>query len=151
MFRHSGRILVQSVLRPAKAPTTSFNLQSCRLASLHKRTTQPFVSQHQSNQLWLQSKLTENRALSADEWRALRSDLLASDDRSITAVNIDATILGGCLPDGRLEAGKSYVQFLRESGDEPNLASLGRLLRLYHMADVQGRLSDVDREDIVQM
>lgn len=146
MFRHSGRTLVQFLRRPADP-----FLQSSRLASVHKRNSTPFVSQNQLSQLLLQSKLAENRALSADEWRILRSDLLASDDRSITAVNIDATILGGCLPDGRLEVGKSYVRFLRESGDEPNLASMGRLLRLYHMAEGQGRLSVADRGDIVKM
>lgn len=145
MFRHSSSLLVGSVLRSVRTS----QLQPRAAASIYKRTAKPFVAS--PDQFGpIQAALSENRALSDDEWRGLRTELL-SGDGSINSVNIDATILGRCLPDGLLEAGKSYVRFLRASGLEPNLASVGRLLRLYHMGATQGALTDGDREDIVAM
>lgn len=105
----------------------------------------------------IRARIDENRALSAAEWTELRNDLMLSSASSsssasaLNEVNIDASILGQCLPDGRLTVGKSYVRFLRDSGREPNLATLGRLLRLYHMSATKNQLTADDRDDIVNM
>lgn len=148
MFRHSGlRFLGHSLQRVTtqSPPQLHFRIAA---ASTYKRATHPFnadaLLSSDNRQL-----INENRPLSDVEWQTLRNDLFGSD-RSITEVNIDATILGHCLPDGLLETGKSYVRFLRVAGRQPNLATLGRLLRLYHNAQARGiRLSDRDCEDIV--
>lgn len=98
----------------------------------------------------LRAKLDENRPLSVDEWRSLRSEILASD-RQFTEINIDATILGHCMPLGQLTVAKSYVAFLKEIGVEPNVATLGRLLRLYSISASNGVIDDQDRQDIINM
>lgn len=139
MFRHgfSGLLLANSL----SAATKAQHIQRAT-ASIYKRST------HQSIGSTL---FNENRALSAAEWQTLRTDLLRTD-RAVNEVNIDAMIMGCCLPDGLLDVGKSYVGFLRDCGREPNLATLGRLLRLYHSARTRGdALSAADCEDILQM
>lgn len=149
MFRHSGGTLLGCLrLRRFVSPALPTGLHRTQSASQFKRNANPFDAKKLAP---IQSKLSENRSLSADEWQTLRSEMLASGDRLITEVNIDATILGRCLPDGQLELGISYVRFLRDTGREPNLASIGRLLRLYHKGEEEGKLTDADREDIVQM
>lgn len=98
----------------------------------------------------LRTKLDENRPLTVAEWRVLRSDILATD-RQISEVNIDATIIGHCMPLGQLTVAKSYVAFLKEIGVEPNLAVLGKLLRLYSISAGNGVIDDQDRKDILNM
>lgn len=96
----------------------------------------------------VKSRLAENRPLSSKEWTEIRSGIIAKDS-FINEVNVDATILARCLPAAQLEVGKSYVGFLRDQGIEPNLATVGKLLRLYHASEKA--LTEVDKEDIVKM
>lgn len=97
----------------------------------------------------LRTKLDENRPLSVTEWQVLRSEVL--HDRQFSEVNIDATILGHCIPLGQLSVAKSYIAFLKEIGVEPNVATLGRLLRLYSISAANGIIDDQDRQDIINM
>lgn len=98
----------------------------------------------------LRAKLDENRPLSVAEWRVLRSEILATD-RQFSEVNIDATIIGHCIPLGQITVAKSYVAFLKDIGVEPNIATLGRLLRLYSISAANGIIDDQDRQDIIKM
>lgn len=118
--------------------------QHRRSASQFKRTINLNLQPPQQNGLrtWLQ----ENRPLTSTEWHRIRTDIL-TNDRQITEVNVDATILGQCIPDGQLLVAKSYVRYLQEIGVEPNVASLGRLLRLYHIAAAAGAGSELNNED----
>lgn len=120
-----------------------------RAASQYKRT--PNLNLQPPQKSCLQTWLQENRPLTSAEWHKIRTDIL-TNERQITEINIDATILGQCIPDGQLMVAKSYVHYLREIGVEPNVASLGRLLRLYHIAGGGGvRLDDEDQKDIIRM
>lgn len=98
----------------------------------------------------LRAKLDENRPLSIAEWQSLRSEILTSD-RQFNEVNIDATVLGFCIPLGQLTVAKSYIAFLKEIGIEPNVATTGRLLRLYGISAANGVIDDQDRQDIINM
>lgn len=115
-------------------------------SSVHRRPkVVPVSTNHDSI---LKGRLTENRPLLTQEWSEIRSELIATD-AFINEVNVDATILGRCLPAAQLEVGKSYLHFLRDIGIEPNLATVGKLLRLYHASEKV--LTDEDQADIIKM
>lgn len=148
MFLRQSLQLLQGSVRP-----TCHQFQRIARASIYRRKQHLVIADDHFDRI--RAKIDENRALSATEWTELRNELMATSASSSTSaineVNIDANILGQCLPDGRLTAGKSYVRFLRDTGREPNLATLGRLLRLYHMGATKNELSSDDREEIVRM
>lgn len=133
------RQIVQRIVRPARV-----SLLQTAASSAHRRPkTVPVSSNHH-----ITDRLAENRPLAAAEWAELRSALMATDT-FITEVNVDATILGRCVPGAQLAVGKSYVAYLRERGIEPNLATVGKLLRLYHVSEAA--LTEADKEEIVNM
>lgn len=122
------------------------SLQPVALSSAYKRNTAiPVSSNHDA---LLRSRLAENRPLASSEWAELRSGLIATDT-FINEINVDATILGRCLTAAQLEVGKSYLDFLRDQQIKPNLATVGKLLRLYYANEKT--LTDEDKADIVQM
>lgn len=105
----------------------------------------------QNHILLLRDKLEENRELTFNEWSELRHEILSSD-RQINKVNIDASILGQCLPNGQLQVAKSYIRYLKtELGQQPNIATIGRLLRLYYLAYANGKLVNNEHQEILEM
>lgn len=119
-----------------------------RLVGSFKRATK--LSLQTNHVGLLRAKLEENRPLTVTEWREVRTEILATD-RQFNEVNIDATILGHCLPLGQLAVAKSYIAFLKEIDVEPNVATLGRLLRLYSISASKGAIDNQDRQDIINM
>jgi hypothetical protein len=80
-------------------------------------------------------------------WKDMRNQILEFD-KTINQINIDAIIISHL----ELEKAKSYVQFLNNEGVIVNLASLGRLLRLYYFAfDKNNSLPDEDLKDVSTM
>ncbi|XP_055603151.1 mitochondrial ribonuclease P catalytic subunit [Uranotaenia lowii] len=75
---------------------------------------------------------------SLDQWNDIRRTVL--DERRFTSTNVDSTVLGIC---NSLESGKSYVQFLNSKGINLNLASKGKLLRLYRSRRTESK-GDID-------
>ncbi|XP_055544110.1 mitochondrial ribonuclease P catalytic subunit [Wyeomyia smithii] len=92
----------------------------------------------------LKSRLCEDPLPSAAEWGNIRKSIL--DERRFTAANVDSTVLGLC---GSLECGKSYVAFLRSKGYTLNLATMGRLLRLYRVQSNDAQLQEKELEEIL--
>ncbi|KAJ6634895.1 Mitochondrial ribonuclease P catalytic subunit [Pseudolycoriella hygida] len=87
------------------------------------------------------------------EWTDLRNNLLKMKSRSsvVNANNVDVFILSNCLPK-QLETGKSYVKYLKESGSEPKISALMRLLKLYFDASRAGiPITKEDQQYIVDM
>jgi hypothetical protein len=85
--------------------------------------------------------------LNCEQWRDLRSEILQAD-RTVNQVNIDAIIMGQL----ELEKAKSYVDFLKHDGLEVNLATRGRILRLYYNEFEQnGSLPEVDLKAVAAM
>lgn len=75
--------------------------------------------------------------------------MLSTADQS--SINIDEIILRNCFPD-QLDAGKSYLNYLKESGDDPKSSTLIMLLELYYRANKSGtELTSNDQVDIVEM
>ncbi|XP_004525120.1 mitochondrial ribonuclease P protein 3 [Ceratitis capitata] len=80
----------------------------------------------------LKTDLFQQRSeLSPSEWKELRTSLI-SKYKHVSESNVDAMILGLCGCVEQLPLAKNYVHYLRGCGLEPNLASIGRLLRIYN-------------------
>uniref|UniRef100_A0A0A1XG55 Mitochondrial ribonuclease P catalytic subunit n=1 Tax=Zeugodacus cucurbitae TaxID=28588 RepID=A0A0A1XG55_ZEUCU len=101
-----------------------------RKSSTYKRSQ--LSVPHTDHLLSVKKDLFEQRTeLSDSEWQELRNNLI-SKYKHISYSNVDAIILGLCGGTDQLSLAKSYVHYLRECGLEPNLASFGRLLRIYN-------------------
>ncbi|XP_034107293.1 mitochondrial ribonuclease P catalytic subunit [Drosophila albomicans] len=120
------------------------------LASAHKR--RPQLGAVQSDQLeQLKSEyFARSEALSNAEWQHVRS-VLSGRNKYISAHNVDAVILGMCASGEQLPLAKSYLRYLETSEIEPNAATLGRLLRVYHSAHQLRMLSDKEQSEIMQI
>lgn len=140
MYRYSS-LALRCLLRS----TTSSFLQTASVGAF-KRSKLIGVSNEYED--LINTRLAENRPLSSAEWLELRTGLIATN-RPISEINVDATILGRCVPDAQLEVGKSYFNFLHENGIKPNLATTGKLLRLYYAS--QNNLTEADKDSIVKM
>lgn len=106
----------------------------------HKPSSKIQITEDYSN---LVRKITCQKTLpSRVEWTNLREELLSGNGR-LNSVNIDGIIIGMCISNVRLDVGKSYIDYLRSRGIEPNFGTLGKLLRLYHTA------ADIDPDYVV--
>lgn len=130
--------------------TPVYNQPSVFYASKFTRSRFVYKSSEHIHEL-IKETLTENRPLAKDEWDELRSNVLNSQNR-ITNVNIDAILLGYCIPSGKLDIGKSYIEYLKQSEVEPNAATIGSFLKLYYSASKNNiKITDDDRKDIIDL
>lgn len=101
-----------------------------RKSSTYKRSQ--LSVPHMDHLLTVKKELFEQRTeLSDSEWQNLRNNLI-SKYKHMSNNNIDAIILGLCGGVEQLPLAKNYLHYLRGCGLEPNLASIGRLLRIYN-------------------
>ncbi|XP_073828091.1 mitochondrial ribonuclease P catalytic subunit [Musca autumnalis] len=94
-----------------------------------------------------------NRSQLTDtEWQNLK-DLLIKNYKHINRNNVDAIIVGICNDSQQLTLAKSYINHLRDSGVEPNDATLLKLLRIYNSAYHAngGSLSLQEQEEILDI
>lgn len=85
------------------------------------------------------------------EWRELRDKLQKLRKNYNALGSIDTIILSNCQPN-ELDVGKSYIKFLTESGEQPNVTTLINLLKLYYKASKAGREITIDdQRDIIGM
>lgn len=91
--------------------------------------------------------LQKNQPLSLEEWQKLRLNILSSE-RSISPINIDATIIGYCVPNGHLDLAQSYFHFLKQSNIQPNLATLGKYLKLFYNISRTRPLTEMEKAEI---
>lgn len=70
------------------------------------------------------------------EWESLRKDIIASE-KHISEVNLDSNIIGMCFRDIRLDVAESYIDFLNSKSIVINSATVGKLLRLYHIYSIK--------------
>ncbi|XP_036339554.1 mitochondrial ribonuclease P catalytic subunit isoform X1 [Rhagoletis pomonella] len=103
-----------------------------RKASSYKRTQ--LSVPHSDHLQSFKTELFQQRSeLKACEWEDLRNNLI-SKYKHININNVDAIILGLCGGADQLSLAKNYVRYLRGCGLEPNMATIGRLLRIYNAA-----------------
>lgn len=101
-----------------------------RKSSTYKRSQ--LSVPHADHLLDMKKELFEQRTeLSDSEWQELQNNLI-SKYKHITNSNVDAIILGLCGSIEQLPLAKNYVHYLHKCGFEPNLATIGRLLRIYN-------------------
>ena len=82
----------------------------------------------------IDSVLSKNKTKT--EWESLRKDIIANE-RHISEVNLDSNIIGMCFKDIRLDIAESYISFLNSEKIAINDATVGKLLRLYHVFSVK--------------
>lgn len=104
----------------------------------------------------LQSVLSQN--VNEIDWESVRKELI-TNEKHINPVNLDGIIIEKCNKDKRLDAAKSYVNFLKSHSLAINEVSISKLLRLFyrhHRGTVQEHelenysLSEEDEEQIIK-
>ncbi|XP_053695978.1 mitochondrial ribonuclease P catalytic subunit [Sabethes cyaneus] len=113
-------------------------------AGIHQRN--PLIKLPAERLNDLKDRLYGGPLPSATDWSDIRKNIL--DERRFTAANVDSTVLGLC---SSLEFGKSYVDFLRSKGYALNLATIGKLLRLYRVQHTNGQLNDEEQKEILDI
>lgn len=99
----------------------------------------------------IRNTLARNHPPTAKEWSELRDKVLCEMKKKNVTFNIDTYIVGNCLP-AQLDAGKSYIKYLKESGIKPVPSTLIQLLKLYYKASKNGiKITANDEQDIVDM
>uniref|UniRef100_A0A1A9VSH8 Mitochondrial ribonuclease P catalytic subunit n=1 Tax=Glossina austeni TaxID=7395 RepID=A0A1A9VSH8_GLOAU len=98
--------------------------------------------------------LENRKALEPKEWCNIKRTL-KSEFKHINDDNIDATIIGACQSE-QLELAKNYIDFITHSGEQPNDATLGYLLRIYNAkyhsnGSSPESLSDGDQADVLNI
>lgn len=84
------------------------------------------------------------------KWDKLKVDAL-KEGYSITNVNIDAKIISMCIAHKNLEAAKSFMQHLYEKNQIPNIATLGKFLRLFYVCHEEKGLGKKDEKNVLNM
>lgn len=99
----------------------------------------------------IRDTLDRNHQPTVKEWNELRDKVLCGMKSKYVTYNIDTYIVGTCLP-AHLDAGKSYMNYLKESGIKPQASTLINLLKLYYKASKVGiKISTNDQQDIIDM
>ncbi|XP_067634905.1 mitochondrial ribonuclease P catalytic subunit isoform X2 [Eurosta solidaginis] len=115
-----------------------------------------FATKHNDHLQALKVELNEQKnGLSVSEWEDLRKNLI-STYKNINSVNVDAVILGLCGGPEVICLAKSYMHYLQSSGMEANIATIGRLLRIYNIAyhakgGHETALNAEEQQDILKM
>lgn len=100
----------------------------------------------------LTEHLKNDRPLSKIQWTQIRTNLLAATRAGITDYNIDAIIVGQCMPNSQVNVAKSYMEFLHSTGRCANLATIGRYLKLlYYAASHNYTITSADKQEIIDL
>lgn len=83
-------------------------------------------------------------------WDSLKLDTL-DKGRAITNINFDAKIMGLCITHKNLDAAKSFVSYIYDKNEKPNVATLGKFMRLYHVCKSEERVSSKEEKVILNM
>lgn len=98
----------------------------------------------------IRQTLDEKVKLTPDDCHELREKVLQCVPKR-SAINVDQIILANCRPH-ELSNGKSYVNYLKKSGQELEMGTLTNLLKLYYRASKHGtELTAEDQQDIIDM
>ncbi|KAG4071406.1 hypothetical protein HA402_011560 [Bradysia odoriphaga] len=109
-----------------------------------------FIHKDKTEHTLIRQTIDKNPRPTTSEWHELRKKLMLSTANK-SSINIDATILRSCVPD-RLDTGKSYWKYLKESGDDTKSSTLTVLLELYYRASKTGtEITDNDQLDIIDI
>ena len=91
-----------------------------------------------------------NGSLEDLDWKKVRSEII-TNDRNISAVNVDSYIVGFCIKGLKLKSAKSYISFLKKQGLEINNGTSGKYLRLLHDHCIENGTKKEDEKEILDM
>lgn len=99
----------------------------------------------------IRQKLNQHHLPTTNEWHKLREQLRIMQEQNDSPFNVDILVMACCLPT-ELDAGKSYMKYLIETGEEPNLTASMNLLKLYYKASKAGiEIRNDDQRHIIAM
>lgn len=108
------------------------------------------IQKDSAEQILIRQTLAKNLKPTNSEWHELRKKLTLSAQNEASN-NIDETVLRSCFSN-QLDVGKSYMQYLTESGSDPKPATTIALLDLYYRASINGTVfTDSDQRDITDL
>ncbi|KAK0158199.1 hypothetical protein PV328_009233 [Microctonus aethiopoides] len=92
------------------------------------KSTKPCYIKHQEN-LMLNHLLQTNQIIDNDKWVEIRKELRNSEF-AFTEHNVDSAIMDLCCDFSNKLAAKNYVEFLRNTNHELNIATIGRYFKI---------------------
>lgn len=135
IFRIIGRPLVYRNL----------TLQFSNLSKYSRQST-VYLSENQRNLL---DEACNSNGSTKEYWTNIKHHFIETN-RYITQVNIDGLILNYLCGKGDVEAAKSYIRYLEESGQKLNPFIKGILLRIYYTAVTQQKFN-LGKEDTARI
>lgn len=84
------------------------------------------------------------------DWKAVRDEVLKTSVH-ITENNVDVFTMDYFLNSSDYSLGKSYFDFLKENNLKPNLATVGKYLRLFYSAKKDSSISSNEEDYILHM
>lgn len=84
------------------------------------------------------------------DWHTVRNEIIQTNDH-ITENNVDFLMIDYCLSTHDFSLGKSYFEFLKQNNLKPNLATVGKYLRLIYYAKKDSGISSDEEEEIQSM
>lgn len=94
--------------------------------------------------------LKEKPVASATDWKNIRNEVLKKSDY-VTEKNVDLLTMECCLSICDYSLGKSYLDFMQQIGIPPNLAVIGKFLRLFYYSKLNSEISKEEEDTVLNM
>lgn len=85
-----------------------------------------------------------------NNWQNTRAQIVNSG-HPFTPANVDYITMCYCVANQDVKMGRSYLQHLKHSGADVNLATIGQYFRLVYLANQRGGLSKEDQAEILEL
>lgn len=124
-----------------------------QLKNIFRQFTRNFAGNFKPSNKIVASNTIFERVLAENhnrfDWEKIRCELVSSE-RHINKSNLDAIIIGLCTKERRLDAATSYLNYLESKKLEINDATIGKLIRLYHVLYQNQILNSDDEAKILK-
>ncbi|KAK0163585.1 hypothetical protein PV327_007253 [Microctonus hyperodae] len=97
--------------------------------NLPQSAGKPFFIRQQEN-LLVNHVLQTNERIENDKWMEIRKELLFNPNLRLSEHNVDSVILDLCCDVSNKSAAKDYIEFLRNTNHEINIAVLGKYFKI---------------------
>lgn len=96
----------------------------------------------------ISNTLNSQEIKQVQDWKTVREQMVKADG-PLTESNVDLLTMEHCFNTSNYSLGKSYYTFLLKNGLKPNLATIGKYLRLFYYA--QKDINFEDEDEILAM
>lgn len=139
MFRLNYHKMIKCLMKPFTVPCSNKSTFVIRNPKLKSEIN------------LIRQTLNQNHLPTTNEWHKLRDQLMIMREQHGSPFNVDILVMACCRPT-ELSAGKSYMRYLTETGQEPDLTASINLLKLYYRASKAGtEITNDDQRDINAM